>query len=178
MTLQTEGMSEEEDGRDGDGPVKLVLDLDFRRQELRAIFRFVDSALDGMNEGQGGRKYKKRVEISQKSTQRPPEGVPSAFLNSKYRKEDVKAKNVDLEAMLWRWIWVLYLLSVLTHFVHRTVAYFELPYAWKSPANNEFAPERAAKHALGTSSVITTGYKCFFLMLLLYPFALLVSHFL
>lgn len=44
--LEIDGMSDEEDGEEDGETVKEVLDLDFRRNELRFLFRSVDSQRD------------------------------------------------------------------------------------------------------------------------------------
>jgi len=100
--LENEGMSDEEDGEEDGEAVKEVLDLNFRRQELRSIFRFVDSAMDRTERSQGGRKFKKRVEVSKKTTRRPRDGIPSVFLNPDHRKTKAEANNDELEAALSR----------------------------------------------------------------------------
>ncbi|KIK52587.1 hypothetical protein GYMLUDRAFT_251080 [Collybiopsis luxurians FD-317 M1] len=60
-----------------------------------------DSATDGADKGQGGRKFKRRVGISKKNGRRPPRGLPSAFLNSNFSGGvGTGAQNDALEASL------------------------------------------------------------------------------
>lgn len=99
--LGNEGMSDEEDGEEEGEAVKEVLDLNFRRQEFRSIFRFVDSARDGIEWDQSGRKFKKRVDVSRKTTRRPRNGTPSVFLNPDLRAK-AESNNDELEAALSR----------------------------------------------------------------------------
>ncbi|KAJ3718814.1 hypothetical protein C8R42DRAFT_643874 [Lentinula raphanica] len=99
-TLQEDGMSDEEDGEEDGNPVRLVLDVPFRRREFRPLFRFIDSNTAGIEKGQGGRKFKKRVEIA-KEVSRPHRTInkiPSAFLSPDYQNQGYQGAAGDSEA--------------------------------------------------------------------------------
>ncbi|KAJ3715433.1 hypothetical protein C8R42DRAFT_645832 [Lentinula raphanica] len=99
-SLQVDGMSDEEDGEEDGNPVRLVLDVAFRRKEFRPLFRFIDSDKAGIEKGQGGRKFRKRVEISKVShTQRVPSNIRDAFLSPDYRNhgyQEVTEEEVEV----------------------------------------------------------------------------------
>ncbi|KAJ3831095.1 hypothetical protein F5878DRAFT_510803, partial [Lentinula raphanica] len=84
-SLQVDGMSDEEDGEESGQAVKLVLEVGFRREEFRTLFRSIDIR-PGVSRSQGGRRFKKRIEISKKAERQPPRGIPSPFLTPRFRE--------------------------------------------------------------------------------------------
>ncbi|KAJ3770431.1 hypothetical protein FB446DRAFT_790517 [Lentinula raphanica] len=98
-SLEEDGMSDEEDGEEDGKPVRLVLDVAFRRREFRPLFRLIDSNTAGIEKGQGGRKFKKRVEIA-KEVSRPHrtiDQIPSAFLSPGYQNQGYQGGAGDSE---------------------------------------------------------------------------------
>ncbi|KIK52810.1 hypothetical protein GYMLUDRAFT_179728, partial [Collybiopsis luxurians FD-317 M1] len=97
-TLQADRMSDEEDREVDRKSAKLVLDLEFRHHEFRSLFRMVDSVREKMDKGQGGRKLKRRVEISRKADRPFPKDIPSVFLSPTFciRTSD-EAQNSALQ---------------------------------------------------------------------------------
>ncbi|KAJ3780260.1 hypothetical protein GGU10DRAFT_279696, partial [Lentinula aff. detonsa] len=101
--LQVDGMSDEEDGVDNGKEVKSVADLAFRPSELRNLFRTVDLTRDRTDLGQGGRKFKRRVEVAKKVERAPPADIPSSFMKSGHRnKNSVEESNPVIEDALSR----------------------------------------------------------------------------
>ncbi|KAJ3779943.1 hypothetical protein GGU10DRAFT_381471 [Lentinula aff. detonsa] len=102
--LRQEGMSDEEDGEEDGEAVRVVLDVDYRRHELRTLFELVDTVQGNNAKGQGGRKFKKRIRISKESKQLPAEGVPRVLLSPAFRSNTPWTSNEHkLEAQLQRY---------------------------------------------------------------------------
>ncbi|KAJ3816678.1 hypothetical protein F5880DRAFT_1463801, partial [Lentinula raphanica] len=78
-TLQADGMSDEEDDEKDGEKVKLVLDVGFRRPEFRLLFRYVDNR--DVAKGQGGRRLRRRVEVSNLVDRATPGYIPTFFLS-------------------------------------------------------------------------------------------------
>ncbi|KAJ3720333.1 hypothetical protein C8R42DRAFT_736681, partial [Lentinula raphanica] len=100
--LGTDGMSDEEDDDENGEKVKSVLDVGFRRPEFRTLFRSVDAR--DMARGQGGRKLRRRVEVSKVVERQPPRNVPEIFLSPGFRNNcnAVPQAAIQLEADLAR----------------------------------------------------------------------------
>ncbi|KAJ3756545.1 hypothetical protein EV361DRAFT_797447 [Lentinula raphanica] len=98
--LGIDGMSDEEDDEENEEKVKLVLDVGFRRPEFRTLLRSVDTR--DMAKGQGGRKLRRRVEVSKMVERQPPRNIPSIFLNPGFRNHSNAVEAIRLEADLAR----------------------------------------------------------------------------
>ncbi|KAJ3816388.1 hypothetical protein EV361DRAFT_955777 [Lentinula raphanica] len=98
-SLQVDGMSDEEDGEEDGNPVRLVLNAAFRRKEFRPLFRFIDSNPAGIEKGQGGRRFKKRVEIAKEvsPSRKLLNTIPSAFLSPAYQSQGYQGAAKDVE---------------------------------------------------------------------------------
>lgn len=84
--LTVDGMSDEEDGTEGDESVRLVKDLDYRHPDFRKLFKKVDNVRTKNSSifKNTGRKRIRRVYVSEMTSRPPPTNIPSSFCCQEY----------------------------------------------------------------------------------------------
>lgn len=84
--LTAGGMSDEEDGADGNESVKLVKDMDYRHPDFRKLFKEVDNVRTKNPSifRNAGRKRMRRVYVSETTSRPPPPNVPSSYYRQEY----------------------------------------------------------------------------------------------
>lgn len=99
--LTVDGMSDEEDGIDGDEQVRYVKDLDFRHPDFRTLLKKVDKTRTTETTifTRIGRKSLRRVYVSQTTSRSPPSGLPSSFYRPEYLELIMKGKVPMVELL-------------------------------------------------------------------------------
>lgn len=84
--LTVDGMSDEEDGTEGDESVRLVKVLDYRHPDFRKLFKKVDDVRmkDSSIFRNTGRKRLRRVYVSEITSRPPPTNIPSSYCCQEY----------------------------------------------------------------------------------------------
>ncbi|KAL1697921.1 hypothetical protein EV121DRAFT_274774, partial [Schizophyllum commune] len=106
--LDVDGMSDEEDGRDGDEAVRLVYDVAFRSPRLRRFLLALDEAREAETAifTTVGRRRRRRVYVEEMYDREPPTGLPSVFYRDGYltQKGPLEARRlqVDHDSHTWR----------------------------------------------------------------------------
>lgn len=86
VVLTVGGMSDEEDGTDGNERVRLVKDMDYRHPDFGELFKHVDNVRIKNTSifRNVGRKRIRRVYVSEMTSRPPPPNIPSSYYRPEY----------------------------------------------------------------------------------------------
>lgn len=97
--LTVGGMSDEEDGVEGNESVRLVKDVDYRHPDFRKLFRKVDDVRTKNTSifKNVGRKRMRRVYVPEMTSRPPPPNMPPSYYRQEYLDSMKQGKVPEVE---------------------------------------------------------------------------------